>query len=217
MPIFMGLYFALQESIQFRLGSFWPTWITNLAAPDMLLYWGRSIPLISRDTDFGGFLYLGPYLNILPIIAVALMVVHQKLVMPPPATKEEEMQQKIMRYMMIFMGIFFYKIAAGLCIYIITSTLWGFAERKMLPKAKPVGIDTDLDKRVAQMIETAKSADTGTDGASATQTKKSGRGKRRAERERTQKQQQPKTGLGGLSQRLLDWWNDVLEQARKKN
>ena len=33
MPVFMGLWYALQESIQFRLAPFWPTWIENLAAP----------------------------------------------------------------------------------------------------------------------------------------------------------------------------------------
>src|SRR5262249_12041754 len=34
MPVFMGLYYALQESIHFRLAEF--LWIKNLAAPDML-------------------------------------------------------------------------------------------------------------------------------------------------------------------------------------
>src|SRR5262245_971601 len=208
MPIFMGLYFALQESIQFRLASFFPTWIVNLAAPDMLWEWGRHIPLISRDADWGGLLYLGPYLNVLPIVAVALMVWQQKMLMPPPADKEQEMQQKMMRIMMIVMGLFFYKIAAGLCIYIITSTLWGFAERKMLPKAKPVGIDTDLDKRVAAM------AADGTSGAASEAIKKGGKAKRKAERQR--KEDEAKTKLGGIRQRLSDWWNDVLEQAKKK-
>src|SRR5205823_3055646 len=70
MPIFMGLYYALQESITFRLAPFWPTWITNLAAPDMLWEWGQSIPWISTPESYGGFLYLGPYLNVMPIIAV---------------------------------------------------------------------------------------------------------------------------------------------------
>ena len=95
----------------------------------------QSIPLISRDSDYGGLIYLGPYFNLLPFFAVALMVVQQKMMTPPPADKEQEMQQKMMRWMMIIFGLFFYKIAAGLCIYIITSTLWSFAERQFLPKA----------------------------------------------------------------------------------
>ncbi len=210
MPVFMGLYFALQESIQFRLAPFFPTWIVNLAAPDMLWRWGRHIPLLSRDADWGGLLYLGPYLNLLPIVAVGLMVWQQKMLMPPPADKEQEFQQKMMRIMMIVMGLFFYKIAAGLCIYIITSTLWGFAERKLLPKAKPVGIDTDLDKRVA-----ALAAD-GSAGAAASEgiTRKGGKAKRKADRQR--KEDEAKTKLGGIRQRLSDWWNDMLEQAKKK-
>jgi YidC/Oxa1 family membrane protein insertase len=136
MPIFMGLYYALQESIHFRLAPF--LWIKNLAAPDMLFYWGQSIPWISRPEDMGGFFYLGPYFNLLPIFAVVLMIIQQKFLMPPATDEAQEMQQKMMKYMSIFFGILFYKVAAGLCIYFIVSSLWGLAERKLLPKAKPV-------------------------------------------------------------------------------
>ena len=41
---------------------------------------------------------------------------------------------------MVVMGVMFFKVAAGLCIYFITSSLWGIIERKLLPK--PV-LDTD--------------------------------------------------------------------------
>jgi YidC/Oxa1 family membrane protein insertase len=47
------------------------------------------------------------------------------------------MQQKMMQYMMIFMAVMFFKVASGLCIYFIASSLWGIAERKLLPKSKP--------------------------------------------------------------------------------
>ena len=35
----------------------------------------------------------------------------------------------------------FYKVASGLCLYFIASSIWGIAERKLLPKAtvKPGG------------------------------------------------------------------------------
>src|SRR5437773_12006766 len=68
MPIFLGLYYALQESIHFRLASF--LWMDNLAAPDMVVWWHAKIPLwdsISSPVPEGGFLYLGPYFNLLPI------------------------------------------------------------------------------------------------------------------------------------------------------
>jgi len=35
------------------------------------------------------------------------------------------------------MGFLFYKVPAGLCVYFIASSLWGMAERKLLPKPKP--------------------------------------------------------------------------------
>jgi YidC/Oxa1 family membrane protein insertase len=50
------------------------------------------------------------------------------------------MAQKVMKFMMIFMGVLFFKVPSGLCLYFITSSIWGIAERKMLPKPK---LDTD--------------------------------------------------------------------------
>ena len=86
MPIFLGLYYALQESILFRLAPF--LWIDNLAAPDMTLRWGAGIPIISDPANMGGFLYLGPYLNILPVIAVGFMIAQQKMMTPPPQRRK---------------------------------------------------------------------------------------------------------------------------------
>ena len=224
MPIFMGLYYALQESIQFRLASFWPTWIENLAAPDMLVRWGESIPVISRPQDFGGFLYLGPYLNLLPILAVALMIAQQKMMMPPPADEQQEMQQKMMKWMMVFMGLMFYKVAAGLCIYFIASSLWGFAERKLLPKKKlpKAGVESETASGAGQITTSPRSGGSAVvaASASATQGKIPGRNKRRADRERASaaaaKADEARTGLGRLRQRFSAWLNDVLEQAKKK-
>jgi YidC/Oxa1 family membrane protein insertase len=42
-----------------------------------------------------------------------------------------------MKYMMVFIGILFYKVASGLCLYFIASTLWSLGERRLLPKAAP--------------------------------------------------------------------------------
>jgi YidC/Oxa1 family membrane protein insertase len=213
MPIFMGLYYALQESIQFRLAPFWPTWIKNLSAPDMLLEWGRSIPLISRDQDFGGFLYLGPYLNLLPVLAVTLMILQQKMMMPPPADEQQEVQQKMMKWMMVIFGLMFYKVAAGLCIYFIASSLWGFAERKLLPKAKTPQLALDgVAATITAPMTGPSTAVTTPSGV--TVSKKSARNKRKSGR--GVREEEPQSGLGRLRQRLSDWWADVLEQAKKK-
>ncbi|MFO0809242.1 MAG: membrane protein insertase YidC [Gemmataceae bacterium] len=135
MPIFMGLYFALQESFFFRLQPF--LWVRNLAAPDMLIWWSENIPWLSRPEDLGGFLYLGPYFNLLPVIAVVLMGIQQKLTMPPPVDEQGEINAKTMKYMLIVFGLMFYKVPAGLCLYFIASTTWGLIERKLIKKKKP--------------------------------------------------------------------------------
>jgi YidC/Oxa1 family membrane protein insertase len=145
LPIFIGLYKALSVSIDLRQAPLIPgiAWCSNLAGPDMLVRW---------DTIFGeglagpgGLLwfltgpvgYLGPYLNLLPLVTIALFIVHQKLFTPPPTDEQQQLQQKMMSFMMIFMGFLFFKVPSGLCIYFITSSLWGIGERKLLPKAKP--------------------------------------------------------------------------------
>jgi len=134
MPVFMGLYYALQESVFFRLQPATPWWIPNLAAPDMTVRWGESIPWISAPEDIGSVLYLGPYLNILPLVAVALMMYVQSKMMPKSEDPQIQMQQKTMKIMMIMFAFFFYKVAAGLCIYFICSSVWGMIERKLIPK-----------------------------------------------------------------------------------
>src|SRR5207244_12954200 len=112
MPVFLGLYFALQESFFFRLERF--LWIRNLTAPDMLIWWTEKIPWVSDPAAQGGFFYLGPYFNLLPVVAVAFMLVQQKMLTPPPADEQQEMQQKMMKWMMVVMAVLFYKVASGL-------------------------------------------------------------------------------------------------------
>ncbi len=123
LPIFMGLYQSLNHAVDLRMASF--LWIENLAAPDALFHMPFAIP------------FLGHEFNLLPIITIILFVVQQKMFMPPPANDEQALQQKMMNFMMIFMGVMFYKVPAGLCVYFIASSLWGMGERKLLPKAKP--------------------------------------------------------------------------------
>src|SRR5262249_31988807 len=121
LPIFLGLYYALQESIRFRLapflfGGFAFAWPLNVAAPDVRFYWGQGFPMLTDPDSQGGILYLGPFFNLLPILAGGLMLIHQKLIMPPPTDEQQEMQQKMMKYMTVVMALMFYKVAAGLCL-----------------------------------------------------------------------------------------------------
>ena len=78
-------------------------------------------------TGVRGLLGLGPYLNVLPLITVGLFLVTQRMSMPEPTNEQAAMQQKMMKYMTMFMGLLFYKVASGLCLYFIASSLWGIA------------------------------------------------------------------------------------------
>ena len=135
LPIFVALYKSLGVDVELRqapLISEAIHWCSNLAAPDMLFNWSQWMPefVVSKP----GILGLGPYFNILPLITIVLFLWQQKKMMPPPADEQAAMQQKIMQYMMIFMGLMFFKVASGLCVYFIVSSLWGMGERKFLPK-----------------------------------------------------------------------------------
>src|SRR5207247_1409673 len=78
--------------------------------------------------------FLGNWFNLLPFVVIGLMLIQTKLFSPPATNPEQEMQQKMMKYMMIFMGVMFYKVPSGLGIYFITSSLWAIGERLLLPK-----------------------------------------------------------------------------------
>ena len=128
LPIFVGLWQALNTSFPLRHATF--LWIRDLSAPDMLFRFPFEVP------------FLGNWFNVLPFVVVGLMLVQTKLFAPPATTPEAEMQQKMMKYMMIFMGCMFYKVPSGLGLYFITSSLWAIGERLLLPKithAQPLG------------------------------------------------------------------------------
>ena len=129
LPIFIGLYRSLSVDVELRqapLISESIRWCSNLAAPDMLFAWPWMPGFVTS--------WLGPYFNILPLVTVGLFLWQQKMFLPPPTDEQTRMQQKIMQYMMLFMGVLFFKVASGLCIYFIASSVWGIAERKLLPK-----------------------------------------------------------------------------------
>ena len=132
LPIFTGLWQTLNNSVALRHSSF--LYIRDLAAPDFLFQFpGFELP------------FLGKYFNLLPILVVSLMLVQTRLFAPPPTTPEAEMNQKMMKYMMVFMAVMFYKVPSGLGLYFITGSLWQIGERLLLPKviAKPVATDEE--------------------------------------------------------------------------
>lgn len=117
MPIFLGLFYGLQYSIQLRQHSFW--WIDDLSAPDRLITFSSS------------YFFIGNELNILPILMTIVWYLQQKM-MPKPSDPQMAQQQQIMQFLPIIFGFMLYKFASGLCLYWFTSNLIGILEQKLI-------------------------------------------------------------------------------------
>ena len=188
MPIFIGLYKSLQANIELRgapmIGEA-VRWADNLSAPDMLLRWDSWMVFADKTG------WLGPYFNILPICTVALFLWQQKLFTPPPTDEKAEMTQKMMKYMMFFMGLMFFKVPSGLCIYFIASSLWGIGERKLLPRPTPVdpsiaakaaATKASEAKQIAHKAGTSPSSTSKTNGQGGGKKKQQQRSKKKGKR-----------------------------------
>ena len=108
MPIFVGLYQVLWRSIYFRGESF--LWIKDLSMPDHLIKFSAPV------------MFVGQYLNILPLMMVGIMAVQQAITIKNAAggDPEQVQQQKMMAVMMpVILGIMFYNFASGLNLYFV--------------------------------------------------------------------------------------------------
>ena len=135
-PIFMGLYRSLATDVELRQAPLFSSairWCSNLAAPDMLYDWSKLLPPFLTAPEG----YLGPFLNLFPLATIGLFLWQQKLFMPPAVDEQSRVQQQVMKYMMVFMAVMFFKVPCGLCLYFIASSLWGIAERLWLPQTLP--------------------------------------------------------------------------------
>ena len=143
LPIFLGLYRTLSVNIEMRQqpAFSFSDWASNLAGPDKLAYWGDWLweYLSGRGTG-----WLGPYFNVLPVLVVVLYLTQQKLFMPPATDEQTAMTQKMMSIMTLMMGLFFFRVPAGLCIYFITSSFWGICERIIVKRTLPSKNHFDL-------------------------------------------------------------------------
>ena len=162
-PIFMGLYRSLATDVELREAPLFTSairWCSNLAAPDMMVDWSGFMPSFLVRPEG----WLGPYLNLFPLLTIGLFLWQQKLFMPPAVDEQAKMQQQVMKYMMFFMALMFFKVPCGLCLYFIASSLWGIAERLLLPTTKPgaalagAGGPTVVDAVASRPVDKAAAA-----------------------------------------------------------
>jgi YidC/Oxa1 family membrane protein insertase len=136
LPIVIGLYRCVSVDVALRQQPLIPgiEWCSNLAGPDMFLDWQQSMPQFIAGKGPGWF---GPYLNILPLITITLFIIQQKVLMPKATDEQTRLAQQMMMVMTIMMGVLFFRVPAGLCIYFITSSTWSLIERFLIKKYTP--------------------------------------------------------------------------------
>jgi|GEM_PF-468893 len=141
-PIFFGLFSALRVSFDLRQEPFLG-WIKDLSQPDQLMRIDLPVPII------------GPieYFNLLPILMVVLWIGQQKVV-PKPATDNEQARQmqKMMMWMPILFGVFLYNYAAGLSLYMITTSAFGIMEYTVIRRIWPLD-ESEQPKKKSRWME----------------------------------------------------------------
>jgi YidC/Oxa1 family membrane protein insertase len=112
-PVFIGLYYALQSSIDLRQAPFM-LWINDLSRPETLF----TIPGV------------GWPVRVLPVLMTLSMVLQQRMT---PTTTMDPVQQRTMQIVMPIMFFFmFYGFPAGLVLYWLVSNLLAVAQQLYL-------------------------------------------------------------------------------------
>ena len=118
LPIWFALYSTLGYAFGLRQSSF--LYIQDLTQPDRLFHMGIGL--------FGGTF---AFFNLLPLLYVIFTIINQRL-QPKPDDPQMRAQYQMMTIMMVFFGFIFYNFPSGFMLYIMTSTLLGIVESKLI-------------------------------------------------------------------------------------
>jgi YidC/Oxa1 family membrane protein insertase len=108
-PVFIGLYYALQSSIDLRQAPFL-LWISDLSAPESLF----TLP------------GLGIPVRVLPLLMGASMVLQSKLT---PTSVDPAQARMMMTVMPVMFTVLFYQFPSGLVLYWFVSNLLGIGQQ----------------------------------------------------------------------------------------
>ncbi len=140
LPVFLGLFRMLQNSVELRHEGF-ALWVNDLSRADTIATIG-SFPI-----------------NILPVLMVISWVVQQST-MPKPADPQQVQTQKMMKIMPIVFGFMLYSMPSGLTLYWLTSTFLGILEQKLIKieiaKMDEHGDFPNVDREVAAREQAAR-------------------------------------------------------------
>lgn len=115
-PVFIGLYYALQSSIQLRQAPFFG-WIDDLSVPETLFVIpGAEIPF-----------------RVLPIVMGVTMILQQKL---SPTTMDPAQARMMMFMMPVMFTVLFYTFPSGLVLYWLVSNVLAIAHQSWINRKK---------------------------------------------------------------------------------
>ncbi len=128
MPVFFALYRMLWYAFELRGAEF--LWIKDLSLPDRMFHipFMHGLPLVGDALA---------YFNLLPFLVTAAMLLSFKL-MPQTGPSQNPQQKFMMTFMPIIFGAIGYNFASGLNIYVLTSTLLGILQNKVV-RATDIG------------------------------------------------------------------------------
>ncbi|HYP08490.1 MAG TPA: membrane protein insertase YidC [Bryobacteraceae bacterium] len=109
-PFFFAFYKVLSVAIEMR-GANW-LWVTDLSQPETIA------------------------IRVLPILMVATQFILQK--MTPPTPGADPAQQKMMMFMPLMMGVFFYTAISGLVLYWLTSNVVQLVQQWFINRMMPL-------------------------------------------------------------------------------
>jgi len=112
LPVFIGLYYALQGAIQLRHEPF-ALWITDLSAPEALfIIPGLELPV-----------------RLLPLLMGGSMILQQKMT---PTTMDPAQARMMLTVMPIMFTLLFYQFASGLVLYWLVSNVLGILQQLLI-------------------------------------------------------------------------------------
>jgi YidC/Oxa1 family membrane protein insertase len=115
-PVFIGLYYALQSSIDLRQAPFFG-WIDDLSRPETLFTLpGLDVPV-----------------RVLPLVMGATMVLQQRMT---PTTMDPQQARMMMTIMPIMFTVLFYQFPSGLVLYWMVSNLLAIGHQAWVNRKK---------------------------------------------------------------------------------
>jgi len=130
LPVFIGLYYALQGAIQLRQEPFF-AWITDLSAPETLfMVPGLELPI-----------------RVLPLLMGASMVVQTRMT---PTTMDPAQARMMNTVMPVMFTVLFYGFASGLVLYWLVSNVLGIGQQVLTNRRKDDGIPLQTAAKPAE-------------------------------------------------------------------